>query len=159
MSIFLFVLGALAEEPLCTPENTSRAAPRGTYELLIPVVSRDSSGEPHAPPAMACRAGVSGAAEIHDRAEQVRLTVQQLPDNSELTCNGYVVTRIGSMVATMRPDGAELIRTYQGGIDSVGSDVCMSVTQAQDELVKRLDACSGVTPPPLATRVVERHAP
>lgn len=148
----LLVLATNAEEPAMRNSGGEPVEPTRVVGRVSGVVELES-------PQTVCRTGAPSAAEVHNRAEQIRLTVQQLPDNSELTCNGYVVTRIGSMVATMRQGGAELIRSYRGAIDGVGPDVCLSIAQAQDELVRRLGTCSGVTPPPLATRVVERHAP
>lgn len=155
MTLIFLVLSAFANAGEPAMRNSS-----GEPVEPTPVVSRVSRvTEQREPPQTVCRTGAPSAAEVHNRAKQIRATVQQLPDNSQLNCSGYVVTRIGSMVETMRPSGAELIRSYRGNIDGVGPDVCMSVTQGQDELVKRLDACSGVTPPPLATSVVERRTP
>ena len=113
-------------------------------------------------PAMVCRAGISGGADVSRYAEQLEATTAQVPaDGNKLQCGDYLVLHTPGMLATSRKDGSQLIRSRTNGtIDGVSSDQCLTITEAQANQIERLDACQGVTPPALRPiGVVTRHLP
>ena len=150
LALTLF-LPANAEEP--TPRDSS-----GKPAEPAPVVGRVSRVIERAAPVPVCHSGVSGAAAVSDLTEQLIATVPQVPATDGRNCGSFRLVRSGSMITTSHPDGSALIRTFGNGrIDGGRADLCLSYEGALREQVARLDACPGVTPPPLATHVVERR--
>lgn len=124
-------------------------------EPTTAVVPRVSHVEKTEAPAMACRSGVSGAAEVSLLTEQVIFLFPQI--KGAKTCGSFVVQIIDGRVCSAKTDGTDEICSWGSGLTE--SDMCVSREEALRDQVARIEACSGITPAPRPSMTVQRRAP